>query len=105
MEAPVVPTVAVVEWLWPKLAAASEMHGLSLDQTEYLLRDRLSWMRFCGLGPGDKVPDANTLWDFREALIAADAFDALFGRLNRAYCLYRRFSRRSAAALRTWTWR
>lgn len=34
------------------------MHGLSLDQADYLLRDRLSWMRFCGLGPGDKVPDA-----------------------------------------------
>lgn len=60
------------------------LHGLSLDQAEYLLRDRLSWMRFCGLGPGDKVPDANTLWDFREALIKANAFEALFERLNRA---------------------
>lgn len=60
------------------------MHGISLDQAEYLLRDRLSWMRFCGLGPGDKVPDANTLWDFREALIKANAFDALFTRLDRA---------------------
>lgn len=34
------------------------MHGLSLAQTEYLVADRLSWMRFCGLGPGDAVPDA-----------------------------------------------
>lgn len=46
------------------------MHGLSLAQTEYLVADRLSWMRFCGLGAGDAVPDANTLWDFREALFA-----------------------------------
>jgi transposase, IS5 family len=23
-----------------------------------------------GLGPGNAIPDANTLWDFREALIA-----------------------------------
>jgi IS5 family transposase len=60
------------------------LHGLSLEQTEYLVRDRLSWMRFCGLGPGDAVPDANTLWDFREALIAAGALDALFARLERA---------------------
>jgi transposase, IS5 family len=37
------------------------LHGLSLDQTEYLVGDRLSWMRFCGLGPGEAVPDANTL--------------------------------------------
>jgi IS5 family transposase len=60
------------------------MHGLSLAQTEFLVADRLSWMRFCGLGPGDTVPDANTLWDFREALIAAGALDALFARLDRA---------------------
>ena len=40
-----------------RMLVLQTMHGLSLDQTEYLLRDRLSWMRFCGLGPGDKVPD------------------------------------------------
>lgn len=49
-----------------------------------MVRDRLSWMRFCGLGIADTVPDANTLWDFREALIAADTFDALFDELDRA---------------------
>ncbi len=67
-----------------RMLVLQAMHGLSLDQTEYLLRDRLSWMRFCGLGPGDAVPDANTLWDFREALIAAGALEALFARLDRA---------------------
>jgi hypothetical protein len=46
--------------------AFDPLHGLSLAQTEYLVADRLSWMRFCRLGPGDAVPDANTLWDFRE---------------------------------------
>ncbi|KKM19769.1 hypothetical protein LCGC14_1652230, partial [marine sediment metagenome] len=60
------------------------LNGLFLEQTEFLVKDLLSWMRFCGLGPGDAVPDANTLWDFREALIAADALDALFARLDRA---------------------
>jgi hypothetical protein len=25
-------------------------HGLSLEQKEYLVADRLSWGRFCGLG-------------------------------------------------------
>lgn len=67
-----------------RMLVLQAMHGLSLDQTEYLLRDRLSWMRFCDLGPGDAVPDANTLWDFREALIGAGALDALFARLDRA---------------------
>ena len=47
-----------------------------------MVRDRLSWMRFCDLGPGDRVPDVNTLRDFREALIKARALDKLFTRLN-----------------------
>ena len=34
-------------------------HNLSDDRTEYLIRDRLSLVRFLGLG-GDTVPDANT---------------------------------------------
>ena len=67
-----------------RMLVLQAMHGLSLAQTEYLVADRLSWMRFCGLGPGDAVPDANTLWDFREALIAAGALEALFTRLDAA---------------------
>ena len=67
-----------------RMLVLQSLHGLSLEQTEYLLRDRLSWMRFCGLGPGDKIPDANPLWDFKEALIVANSSEALFDRLNRA---------------------
>jgi IS5 family transposase len=67
-----------------KMLVLQALHGLSLAQTSYMVRDRLSWMRFCGLGPGDTVPDANTLWDFREALIAARALDKAFERLDRA---------------------
>lgn len=67
-----------------RVLVLQSLHGLSLEQTEYLVRDRLSWMRFCQLGPGDRVPDANTLWDFREALIAAGALDDLFERLDKA---------------------
>lgn len=44
-----------------KMLVLQSMHGLSLEQTEFMVRDRLSWMRFCKLGPGDRVPDANTL--------------------------------------------
>lgn len=67
-----------------RMLVLQAMHGLSLAQAEYLVADRLSWMRFCGLSPGDAVPDANTLWDFREALIATGALEALFARLDRA---------------------
>ena len=67
-----------------KMLYLQAQHGLSFEQTEHLVRDRLSWMRFCGLTIADPVPDANTLWDFREALIAAGAIDTLFERLDRA---------------------
>jgi transposase, IS5 family len=67
-----------------KMLVLQSLHGVSLEQTEYLVRDRLSWMRFCGLGLSDRVPDANTLWDFREALIASKTLDKLFIRLDRA---------------------
>ncbi|PZX12368.1 transposase-like protein DUF772 [Palleronia aestuarii] len=41
-------------------------------------------MRFCGLGIADAVPDANTLWDFREAFIRANALDALLSKMDMA---------------------
>jgi IS5 family transposase len=39
-------------------------------------------MRFLGLGLADAVPDANTIWSFREALKRAGAVDALFARFD-----------------------
>ena len=39
---------------------------LSDERTEYLIKDRLSFMRFLGLSLTDKVPDAKTIWAFRE---------------------------------------
>ena len=54
-----------------------------LGATEHMVRDRLSWLHFCGLKPHDTVPDANTLWDFREALIKAGVLDELFEEMNR----------------------
>jgi IS5 family transposase len=58
------------------------MHALSDERAEYLIKDRLSFMRFLGLGLADAVPDANTIWTFREALKRADAVQALFSRFD-----------------------
>ena len=41
-------------------------------------------MRFPGLGLADRVPDANTIWTFRETLKKADAIDSLFRRFDEA---------------------
>ena len=64
-------------------------HNLSDERTEYLIRDRLSFMRFLGLDLADTVPDANTIWTFREALTRArlagkPAIEALFERFDGA---------------------
>lgn len=61
-----------------KVLILQAMHSLSDERCEYLIKDRLSFMRFLGLGLADAVPDANTIWTFREALKKADAIDALF---------------------------
>jgi len=54
------------------------LYNLSDEQVEYQLRDRLSFMRFLGLGLEDAVPDATTLWLYREALARDGAVERLF---------------------------
>jgi transposase len=67
-----------------KVLILQAMHALSDERTEFLIKDRLSFMRFLGLGLADTVPDANTIWTFREALKKADAIDSLFRRFDEA---------------------
>ena len=56
-----------------KTLVLSALYNLSDDQIEYQVRDRLSFMRFLGLGLGDRVPDAKTVWLYRDALGARRA--------------------------------
>ncbi|MEJ2654178.1 MAG: transposase, partial [Acidihalobacter sp.] len=59
------------------------LHDLSLEDTVFLVRDRLSWWRFCGLGPEDEAPNVDALWGFRDALIRACALEGLIAELDR----------------------
>ncbi|WP_412506782.1 IS5 family transposase [Roseovarius sp. SYSU LYC5161] len=61
-----------------KTLVLGALYNLSDDQIEYQIRDRLSFMRFLGLGLGDRVPDAKTVWLYREALAKAGRMDDLF---------------------------
>src|SRR4051794_14147307 len=54
-----------------KLLVIQTVNTLSDGRTEYLINDRLSFMRFLGLGLFDRVPDARTMWLFREKLTRA----------------------------------
>ena len=45
------------------------LHNLSDEQTEFMIRDRLSFMRFLNLGLEDPVPDATTSGYFGRLLL------------------------------------
>ena len=54
-----------------KVLVIQAANNLSDERTEFLISDRLSFMRFLGLGLSDRVPDARTIWLFREKLDAS----------------------------------
>ena len=57
-------------------------NNLSDERAEFLINDRLSFMRFLGFGLSDRVPDARTIWLFREKLTKAGAIEPLFERFD-----------------------
>jgi IS5 family transposase len=65
-----------------KILILQSLYGLSDDAAEYQILDRLSFMRFLGLKQGDAVPDAKTIWLFRDMLTSAEAIDPLFDRFD-----------------------
>lgn len=58
------------------------LYNLADEQVEYQIRDRLSFARFLGLGIEDSVPDATTVWRFRERLKELGLIDAVFERFG-----------------------
>ena len=65
-----------------KVLVLQSLYTLSDDQTEYQLKDRLSFMRFAGLALHDPVPDAKTIWLYREQLARAGAAERLFAHFD-----------------------
>lgn len=51
-----------------KILILQRYYNLSDEQTEFQIKDRLSFMQFLGLQIGDKVPDEKTIWHFKEQL-------------------------------------
>jgi len=66
-----------------KVLVLQALYNLSDDQAEFMIQDRLSFMRFLGLGLSDRVPDAKTIWLFREHLAQARAMENLFARFDK----------------------
>lgn len=61
-----------------KILILQSLYNLSDDQMEFQIRDRLSFMRFLDLSLHDRVPDAKTIWLFREQLTEAGLTEKLF---------------------------
>ena len=65
-----------------KLIVLQQLYNLSDEQIEYQIRDRLSFMRFLDLGLEDPVPDATTVWLYREKLAEAGLVKTLFDKFD-----------------------
>jgi IS5 family transposase len=58
------------------------LYNISDDAMEFFIRDRLSFMRFLGLDLTERVPDAKTIWKFREELTKAELIKPLFAQFD-----------------------
>ena len=65
-----------------RMLVLQALNNLSDEQVEYQVRDRLSFSRFLGLAIEDSIPDATTLWLFREKLARAGLIEQLFDRFD-----------------------
>lgn len=61
-----------------RIIILQRLYNLSDDQTEFMIKDRMTFMRFLGITMSDRVPDAKTIWLFKENLTKADIIKDLF---------------------------
>lgn len=61
-----------------KALVLQHLYNLSDEELEYQIRDRYSFCRFLGLSPEGIIPDARTIWLFREQLTEHGLMKELF---------------------------
>ena len=66
-----------------KTIVIQRLYHLSDAQTEFMIRDRLSFMKFVGVDLYDDIPDEKTIWRFKEEMITAGVMDQLWAIFNR----------------------
>ena len=69
-----------------KVLVLASMHNPGDERMEFLIRDRLSWLRFPGFEIGEPTPDQKTIWLFHEKLTRSGAFKALFAAFENQLC-------------------
>lgn len=70
------------EILMLKILILQQLYALSDDQMEFQIRDRYSFQRFLSLSIHDYIPDAKTIWLFREQLKEKKLDEPLFERFE-----------------------
>ncbi len=68
-----------------KVLVLQALYNLCDDQVEFQIRDRLTFMRFLGLGLEDAVPDAKTVWLFRDHLGERGVVAGLFAAFDETF--------------------
>lgn len=66
-----------------KILVLQRIYNISDEQTEFQINDRMSFMRFLGLNLCDRVPDAKTIWHFRNEVSKAGTAKRLFKLFNK----------------------
>ena len=74
------PFDCVVMW---KIVVLQAFYDCSDDQMEFMLRDRRSFIEFVGLHPHSEVPDAKSIWLFKNKLTKASCLEPLFNEVLR----------------------
>ena len=69
-----------------KVLVLASMHNPGDERMEFLIRDRLSWLRFPGFQIDEPTPDQKTIWLFREKLTRSGAFKSLFAAFENQLC-------------------
>jgi len=65
-----------------KILILQRTYGLSDEEMEYQINDRLSFQRFLNLTLSDNVPDARTIWLYREKLKEENNFKKMFNKFQ-----------------------
>jgi IS5 family transposase len=61
-----------------KIMILQSLNNLADDKAEMMIKDRLTYQRFLGLSLEDDVPDAKSIWLFRQHLAEKGTADELF---------------------------
>ena len=67
--------------LMVKVLVLQSWYGISDEEIEYQIADRISFQKF--LGFPNEVPDYSTIWRFREALAGDNTIDEIWDELHR----------------------